>query len=357
MSILIFMLPSILITYWITPFVIQFALKHQLVDNPNLRSHPAHTHIGTIPRAGGLAIFVGIFLPAFLFLPKTPVLVGIAISATILTLVGLWDDRKDRSPYARFILTFIAGLIVVLSGVTIPYITNPMGGVIVLDQWKIVLPFFPYSVLIIADAIALIWIVWTTNIIGWSGGIDGQLPGFVGISAIVIGILSLRFSLQDPTQIPTTILCFLTAGAFFGFLPWNIFPQKIMPGYGGKTLAGFMLAVLSILSVSKLGTALLVLGIPMADAVFMLIKRILSGHSPVWATSGHLHHQLLRIGWTKRKIAYFYWGISAIGGAIALILDSRFKLFAVLVIACLIFGFILGVNGVKTEFTRMKRKN
>ena len=99
------------------------------------------------------------------------------------------------------------------------------------------------------------------------------------------------------------------SGAFAGFLPWNFYPQKIMPGYSGKTLAGFLLGLLAILSYGKLGTALLVLGIPTIDAIFTLTRRVAKGKSPVWADRKHLHHVLMDAGWGKRRIALFYWGV------------------------------------------------
>lgn len=345
---------SLIITFTITPMVARFAKKFGLVDNPKKRFHPAHTHKGILPRAGGAGILLGIFLPIFFFFPITKTILFILWGAIILVIVGIWDDKKDRSPYLRFLTCAIAALVAIGGGVGIPYITNPFDGVIHLDTLKITFEFFgPHSILILADILAMLWIVWVTNIVGWSGGLDGQLPGFVAISSLVVGLLSLRYA-SDPSQLATTYLSFATAGSFLGFLPWNFYPQKIMPGYGGKTLAGFMLATLSILSYSKLGTAILVLIVPMTDAIFMFIKRILSGRSPVWATSGHLHHHLLSLGWGKRRVAIFYWLISALAGAIALVLNSRQKVFAGMVILVLTFGFILGINFLKKLPTRVE---
>ena len=139
------------------------------------------------------------------------------------------------------------------------------------------------------------------------------------------------------------MFAFIVAGAFAGFIPWNFYPQKIMPGYGGKTLAGFLLAILGILSYGKVGTALLVLGIPMVDAMYTLIRRIGTKRSPVWADRGHLHHRLLDLGWGKRKIALFYWGVSAILGAIALTVTSKQKLFTLLLVAVAVGGFTVWV--------------
>jgi UDP-GlcNAc:undecaprenyl-phosphate/decaprenyl-phosphate GlcNAc-1-phosphate transferase len=181
------------------------------------------------------------------------------------------------------------------------------------------------------------------NIIGWSAGVDGQMPGFVAISAFVLGLLSFRFALTDPAQLPVAVLAFIVAGAFVGFIPWNFYPQKIMPGYGGKTMAGFLLAILAILSYGKVGTALLVLGIPMADAIYTLVRRVGSKRSPVLADRGHLHHRLLDMGWSRRKIALFYWGLSAILGTIALTVTSAQKLFVLLLVAVGVGGFFLWV--------------
>lgn len=342
--IIIFIISSI-ISYLFSPLAIKFAYLLKLVDDPENRPHPAHTHKGIIPRAGGIPVFFGIFIPLLIIFPLKHQITAIFIGALILILIGLWDDKKNRSPYIRFIANSIVALIVISLNIRIPYITNPFGGIIQLDSWQVSLSFLGnHQIFYLSDLITFIWIVWTTNIVGWSGGVDGQLPGFVSISSIFIGILSLRFALSDPQQQYVTYLSFAVAGAFLGFLPWNFYPQKIMPGYGGKTLAGFMLAVLSILSFSKVGTALLVLAIPMIDAFFVFLKRILSGKSPVWATSGHLHHKLLIIGWSKRKIAVFYWFLSLVVGLLAISLNSKQKLFVGVLLIVLFLGFMFWIE-------------
>jgi len=319
-------------TYCVTPCVIRLAKKYGLVDNPKMRYHPAHTHQGIIPRAGGLALLLGILTASFIMLPLNRLLVSITASSLLLTVVGLLDDIRDVNPYIRLITNAIATFLIIIAGVSVPYMTNPLTGG--------VLSFSP----LIAGFVAFIWIMWTMSIIGWSSGVDGQMPGFVAISALVLGILSLRFSITDPSQIPVTLLAFITAGAFMGFLPWNFFPQKIMPGYSGKTLAGFFLALLGILSYAKLGTALLVLGVPMIDAVYTLLRRFIKHTSPVKADRGHLHHKLLELGWGRRRIALFYWGVSAILGIIALTVKSQQKMFALLLFSVIIGGFLLWIN-------------
>lgn len=346
MNVLIPFLVTGITTFLLTPFIIRLAKLYKLVDDPKKRYHPAHTHKGIIPRAGGIPIYLGVILGIILFIPATKVVLGIVAGATILTFVGLLDDRRDVNPYFRFATNALATLVVIGTGIGIPYVTNPFsGGIFHLDSFRIVFDFFgPHSIVVWADILAFVWILWTINIVGWSAGVDGQMPGFVAIAAIVLGILSLRFSISDPSQIMVTVLAFIVAGSFMGFLPWNFYPQKIMPGYGGKTLAGFFLAILGILSYAKLGTALLVLGVPTIDAVYTLIRRLRSRKSLVAADRGHLHHRLLDLGWGKRKIALFYWTVSTILGIVSLSVNSQQKVFALLVITAVIGGFFLWVN-------------
>ncbi|EKD87541.1 MAG: Undecaprenyl-phosphate N-acetylglucosaminyl 1-phosphate transferase [uncultured bacterium] len=335
-----------LLTFLITPVIIPMARRFGLVDDPKTRYHPAHTHHGIIPRAGGLALYIAIALSLLFFIPMTKLMIGILAGATVLIVVGLFDDKKDVNPMVRLATNALAAIVAIGAGAGIPYLTNPFTGTLIhLDTWRVTFMFFgPHSVLIWADLFAFLWIMWTMNIIGWSAGVDGQMPGFVAISAFVLGLLSLRYSTIDPNQVWVTTFAFIVSGAFLGFLPWNVYPQKIMPGYGGKTLAGFLLALLGILSFGKLGTALLVLGVPMMDAAYTLIRRMGKGRSLVAADRGHLHHRLLNLGWGKRRIALFYWGVSAILGWIALSVTSQQKVFTLLLLAVLVGMFLIWVN-------------
>ena len=129
-----------------------------------------------------------------------------------------------------------------------------------------------------------------------------------------------------------------------GFLPWNFFPQKIMPGYSGSTLAGYLLAILSILSTTKVGTLIVVLGIPIADTGYAIARRILTGKSPVWGDAGHLHHKLLSVGLSKRQVAVFYWILTAILGIIAINLNASYKLYTIIGVSVVIGGLILWLS-------------
>lgn len=344
---------AFLISFVSCYFVRKLALRLKLVDDPLHRKHPAQIHQGTIPRAGGLALYLGIIIPILIFLPVNKALLGIILGAALTTIIGLIDDWKDLSPYPRFVLNILTALLPVAAGIGIPFINNPLDGIIRLDFLKITFNFFgQHSILVLSDLVAVLFIVWTMNIIGWSSGVDGQLPGFVVISSFVLGILSLKFSAHDISQWMVTNLAFITLGSYLGFLPWNFYPQKIMPGYSGKTLAGFLLAILSILSGAKVGTMILVLGLPISDGIFTIIRRIVSGRSPFRADKKHFHHRLLAYGWSKRKIALFYWLTSAFFGTLALVVSPKQKLFAFLTLTAIIGGIIFWTEKFKKEVTR-----
>ncbi len=343
MEILIFIFTAI-VSYLLTPPTIKYAKKLKLVTDKRKRNHPAHTHTGIIPRGGGVPIFFAILLGVVLFIPLSKITTGILISSFLLLIVGLIDDHSDTSPYIRFFLNVLISALVVSFGLGIPYISNPFGGVIHLDQWKLAFDLFGrHRILILADLLAVLWLTWTMNMVNWSKGVDGQLPGFVGITAFFLGLLSTRFTGHDIGVQSVVLISFAVSGAYLGFLPYNFFPQKIMPGYGGGALAGFLLGVLSILSFGKLGTAVLILSVPMIDAIYTIIRRIKLKKSPFKADWGHFHHRLMDIGWGKRRVAVFYWIISFILGISSLFLDGMKKLlaFATVGILLLVFMFII----------------
>lgn len=335
-----------LFSFAATPLVIKLARMFQLVDDPRRRRHPAHTHRGIIPRAGGLAIFLGFVSAILLVLPLSKKMAGIVLGGWLIVVVGLLDDRYDLSPYFRFLTNFLAAGLAVSGGIGITYLTNPFDGLIYLDSWRLSFNFFGFhSILVWADLFALLWIVWCMNMVNWSKGVDGQMPGFVTVAAVTVGILSFRFVRSgDLSQYLPVVLSFATAGAFFGFLPFNFYPQKIMPGYSGGSLAGYLLAILSILSVAKLGTALLVLGLPMTDALLTLGRRFFSGRSIFWGDAGHLHHRLLKAGWGRRRIAVFYWFVSALLGLLALNINSQQKIYVFLLVALSLLVIVSALN-------------
>lgn len=326
-----------------TPFAIKLAWKLGLIDDPSTHKHPKVTHTYPVPRGGGLPILIALTICTLIWIPLDQHLLGVLLGAIWTVAIGLLDDRWDLSPYVRLGANIISALIVVGFGIGIAFVSNPIDGSIIdLSHPRIEFQLLgeTRSLWILADIFAVIWIVGLMNSIGMgAGGIEGQLPGVVAIAAFFIALLSLQFS-ADITQWPVTILTAITSGAYLGFLPWNFFPQKIMPGYSGKSLAGFLLAVSALLVTAKVGTALVVLGIPLADVFWSIIRRIRNGKSPFWGDRGHLHHRLLDAGYTKKQIVIFYWIITFLLGMCALLLNSEQKIYTIITVG-LTIGVIL----------------
>lgn len=316
-----------------TPVVIRWARRHGFVDDPATHIHPAILHSVITPRAGGIPIFLAL-LSILLFLPLDQRLLAILAGAGIVTVLGTLDDKYDLNPLLRLGVMFGAASLVVAGGVGITFITNPFGGEIRFDQivWSFNFLGETRNIVVLADLLAIIWIVWVMNAISWSSGVDGQMSGIAAIAAVVLAMVSLKYLSTDPAQVPVAVLSFVTAGAYLGFLIYSIYPQKIMPGFGGATLAGFLLAVLAILSGGRLATAMLVLAIPLLDSAWTIYRRLQSGRSPFLGDREHFHHKLIDLGLSKKQIAYLYWTLAAVLGLVALSLDSQGKLFAFILV-------------------------
>jgi UDP-GlcNAc:undecaprenyl-phosphate GlcNAc-1-phosphate transferase len=332
-----------IVVYLSTPLVIKLAWKIGIIDDPKKNKHPKVIHTYPTPRGGGLAVFAGIFVSSLVFLPFDKHLVGILTGAFVLVVLGILDDKYNLHPLKRLVVQFVVAGIPIAAGIGIAYLTNPFNGIVDLSQPQITFNLFgdEKSIWLLSDLFALFWIVTLMNFINiGASGLDGQLTGTTIIAAATIAVLSLQFS-ADITQWPVIILAAITMGAYMGFLPWHIYPQKIMPGFGGSTLVGFLLGILSILSTTKVGTLMVVLAVPLVDTGFSMIRRIATGHSPFWGDRGHLHHKLLDAGWSKRKVAYFYWAITVVLGLVALNLNASYKLYTIVGVSVFIGGALL----------------
>lgn len=329
----------------ITPAVIWLYTKRQWLDDPHENFHKKKLHEKPVPRGGGIVIFLSVLIASLLFLTFDKYLLAIMAGALILTVMGVLDDIFDVHPVIRLATGLLATLIVVGSGIGIAYVSHPFipQAVIHLNQPQLSFTLLgnSHTVWILADLFAILFIMWNMNIVNWSKGLDGQMPGFVAVALVFVGLLSERF-IGDPTQFNTAVLSFIAAGSFLGFLVWNWYPQKIMPGYGAGSLAGYFLSVLAILSGAKVATTLMVLAIPTADALFTITRRILAGKSPLWGDRGHLHHKLLDVfQWNKQQIALFYWFSSLVLGILSLYLNTLGKVITIVVTVVLIFGVLI----------------
>ncbi|MDO8270126.1 MAG: MraY family glycosyltransferase [Candidatus Levybacteria bacterium] len=318
------------------PLVIRFAKRAKLMDDPKTHIHPAVIHKKPIPRAGGLAIFLGILISALVFVPFDNFTKTIFLGGLVVVVTGVLDDKYDLSPYIRFGVNILTAMIAVYAGVTIPFITNPLGGILHFNDFQVIIFSQAYN---IGDALAVVWIVWVMNMLNWSKGVDGQMPGIAAISAFVIGIAAFRFMSVEETSYSTSLISFIVGGASLGFLVYNFYPAKIFPGYSA-TILGYFIGILSITSGVKLATAVLVMGVPSVDAAITIFRRILSKKSPFWHDRGHLHHLLLNYGLGHRSIAVFYWLMSLILGFVALMASSRGKLFVIMLVVVVVLGFV-----------------
>lgn len=351
---------SFVITIATVAPTIKLAKKFKLIDDPNSRPHPAHIQKRVVPRAGGIPIYLGILSSIYVFIPFDKHIIGIILGITILLLVGLFDDKyHDFSPIKRLLFQIVAAALVVGSGVGISYVTNPFGGIIRLDGFVIPINLLGlHSLVLIADIFAFFWIVWIMNMINWAKGVDGQMPGIITVAAATIGFLSFKLFLSgDINQLNIARLGFITSGTALGFLLFNWYPSKIFPGFSGSTVLGFMIAVLSILSGAKLATALLVLLIPAIDFFYTFLRRILSGSSPFLGDQKHLHHLLLKRGWSHQKISLFYIISCAILGLLSTQLSSEGKLFTAIGVGVIIFGIILWLNLFGHSFEPLDQDN
>lgn len=337
-------LVSAVISFFSTPIVIKYAKKLKIIDDPAKSTHPKVIHKIPTPRGGGIPIFLALVVASLLFLPFDKHLIGILVGALILVVMGFLDDRYNLNPYVRLFFGFVAVSAPIISGIGIAFITNPIGGGIInLSQPQITLNLFGgnHTIWLLSDIFALIWVTFLMNMVNMGAkGVDGQLSGVVPIAALTIAFLSLRF-VGDPSQWAVIILAAITAGAYLGFLPWHIFPQKIMPGYGGAILAGYLLGITSILSTAKVGTVMVVLGIPLIDTGYTIIRRVFSGKSPVWGDAGHLHHRLLAIGLSKGQVAAVYWAFTALLGIVAVSLNTPNKFYTMMGVGLFVGGLIL----------------
>ncbi len=327
---------SVISAYWIR----KWYLTKKWVDDPKHNNHAKVVHTYAVPRGGGLVVALGMVAGILILIGVDKHMAGILLGIVLLALIGFLDDIFDIHPYWRLIGGVLAAAAVVGAGIGIAYVTNPFSdGVLQLNQPQIAFWLLGKwrTIWILSDIFALIWIVWCMNMLNWSKGVDGQLPGIVVIAALVIGILSLRF-VDDITQWPVIRLAAITAGSYLGLLVWNVYPQRMMPGYGAGSIAGYLLAVLSILSGAKLATLLLVLAVPMIDALYVMIRRMMHKKSPIWGDRSHLHHALLDLNWGKRRIAGFYWFITLAFGILSLQLNPKQKAFTILLIGLMIGG-------------------
>ena len=217
---------------------------------------------------------------------------------------------------------FVLAGIALASGIRIDRLPNPLGDSPIQ---------FDASGIGEAAAIAAttLWIIGMLNSANFVDGLDGLLTGIALIAVTALGVISLI----DPDPQPVVaVLCALLAGSLLGFLPYNFHPARVFIGTAGVFAVGYALAVLSILGTAKVAVALLVLGVPVIDTFWIIIRRMAQGRSPFDADRGHFHHRLLDLGLSHRQAVLMIYAICAVLAVLSLVLSGRGQISAFLVI-------------------------
>lgn len=293
-----------------TPVVRSLAFRVGAVDVPK-DGRRMHTH--PIPRMGGLAIFFGFLLSVLVFLPLTDQLRSMLLGAVIIVILGIFDDIYALPAKPKFLVQILAALIAVWGGNRIEFLSNPN-----------IFSSEPYWELgILAIPFTVIWIAAITNAVNLIDGLDGLACGVSTISSMTLLVIALIVSEPDVAVITAAL-----AGACIGFLPYNLNPAKIFMGDTGSTFLGFILAVVSIQGLFKFYTIMsfavpfLMLGLPIFDTCFAILRRLAKGQSPMSPDRLHIHHRLIDMGFSQKQAVATLYIISAILGLSAVVLTT-----------------------------------
>jgi UDP-GlcNAc:undecaprenyl-phosphate GlcNAc-1-phosphate transferase len=280
-----------------------------LLDRPE----PRRLHERPTPRLGGLAIFFAFLITALLlYRPadehERAVFAGLLAASAVIVVVMAIDDLVGLPPLLRLGVQTVAALLAMFPaahGTLIEVLHNPLLGA---GNAQTALP------LLVAVPFTWFWIVGMMNTINWVDGLDGLAGGIVAITALVMAAISWLLG-----QHTVALLCAMLAGACAGFLPLNLHPARLFMGDCGAMFLGLALAVLANVGGAKLATMLLLLGLPIADAARVLLRRLREGRSPLRFDRTHLHHRLLDGGLSQGRIVLLFYGVTALFGGVTLI--------------------------------------
>jgi len=318
----------------LTPFVRRQAVRLGVLDRPNARRVNLHP----VPRGGGVAVALAFVAVAtalvvinhqlrFLPMPRrldAGELVALLAGGAVAAALGALDDLLDLRARWQFLgqLALATGAVVLGFGIT--QINNPFGP----GQIQFTEPF--------AAGFAMLWILGMINSMNFIDGLDGLSSGIGVIAAITLGVISLTTQINQPF---VAVLCFALAGALLGFLRWNFHPAAIFTGTSGTMFVGFTLATLSILGSAKVAVALLVLGVPIIDTFWIIVRRAAAGRSPFTPDRGHIHHRLLDLGLSHRETVMLIYGMCGALGVLSLLLSGASQVYAFL-------GVFVGIGAI-----------
>jgi len=344
------MVAATALSFVLSPFAIRFARQLGAIDRPD---STRRVHRLPVPRGGGLAVvasFVGVGVGALVInemvraVPQVRVippaqLAALFGGAALAAALGFLDDRYQLRARWQLLIQLVLAGVAVRAGISIGFIDNPfqfLGG--------------PFDFRLIefgaelAIVVTVLWIVGMINSINFIDGLDGLSTGISLIAAVTLGIVALTLQLTD-----VAVLCAVLAGALAGFLPWNFHRARVFIGTTGVYAVGYSLAVLSILGVGKVAVAMLVLGVPIIDTFWIIIRRLSSRRSPFTPDRGHFHHRLLDLGLTHRGAVLVIYGICGLLALLSLVLSGTGSLYAFM-------GVVVGGGLVLYLMTRRARE-
>lgn len=266
--------------------------------------------------------------------------VGFCIGAFIIAIMGFLDDFKDLRALEKLIFQVVAASVIYLFGIGIIGVKIPFVYNNIIDFG------------ILAYPITVIWILAITNAVNLIDGLDGLAAGISCISAISL----LTIFLLTGAPLEVIIITIALVGAILGFLPYNFNPAKTFMGDVGSNFLGFTLSVISIMGMTKGYTILtivgpiIILGIPVFDMVFAIIRRLLRGQKITAPDKEHIHHRLLNLGLSQRQAVITLYIVSSVLGIIAVALTANMKW--QILITIIILANIIGIYAV----TKYKQK-
>ena len=336
---------SFIITFLSTPFVKRIAEKIDIVDKPD---EARRVHKKPIPLLGGLSMFYGFIVSVILFGILDKSVRGMALGALIILVVGIIDDAKKLSAKVKLPFQILAAIVLILHDVRIDVISVPAfiseTGVLQLGFWGIPL--------------TIVWIVGVTNAVNLIDGLDGLAAGVSSIACMSLFCIAILVG-----EFEVALITAALTGACFGFLPYNFNPAKIFMGDTGSTFLGFILGTVSIMGLFKsyavisVAVPFLVLGLPLFDTGFAIIRRMKAGKPIMEPDREHLHHRVLDMGFSQKKTVGIIYLMCTVLGLCAVVLVSSGGLQAVLLMLGVIAAVFAATKIFGGKITEKLKKN
>ena len=284
-------LVALTVVVLLTPAVGGMARPLGVVDRPGGR----RLNRSPVPRLGGLALFLGIFVPALAFVPFTRETRGLLLGAAVAVTVGAIDDFRGLRWFEKLAGQLAAASIPAIFGIWVDRFTFPLLGVHALPAW-------------LGVPLSILWIVAIMNMVNFLDGLDGLASGVAAIAGLTFAVIALSLAKTD-----AAILSAIVFGACVGFLRHNFYPARIFMGDSGALLLGFLLAAISVQGLLKTAATvalffpLLVLAVPIVDTTFVVVRRLKHGEKIFEGDQAHLHHRFLRRGFSQPRAAMTIW--------------------------------------------------